>query len=683
MPSLAVRSFAPRVALVLLLALVLTLRLPLPQTPAVHTAPISAGPLREAADSHPVINQSGCVFLPDLSQPQPFACGDSNGGVQFAYVGQPVGLNLTVSDPAGFPMNVTVWWDAHLGTTGGTLRPELTNASAITSLEVIPTGPNQPVRLALNWTYWSVGAPIGFYNGYHIYVNVTDAAGYDPFQLPPIVLPWGNFFFDLIVALGNTPPTVEGLQGTYTYQVLPPYSTVPDFVANVTVQDADDDPVVVTWDWGDGNVTVNRTSPAGDGVYLSVTHHYELNLSITPWIYDFILNLGVDDGVAGHNNTNATYIQYYVGLDAPPSVTVVEPTGVERLVVGRSVTFVGLVSDFEGDPMLYYWDFGDGVNTSTLGPVTDGSVSVNHVYAHDGNYSALLWATDGLEKRLCLGTNCSRTHWMNSTKTVHINPNLAPEVSRLTISSNPYRYGVPAAFSIGTFDFDRDPLVVTWDFGDNGTLVFNRTADNVTANALSQSHTYAQWGDPASNYSYNVTAWVDDGQGHNISRSTTIFIGSNNRPPALDPGLILTNRTLYVNDTFALRVNVTDTEGDSVRISVDFGDGTPALLPDPMFNGTLYLNHSYAEARAFTINLTATDGKIFVFLDNRTGMPNATAFPRPLRLSIVVDVLPQPTVERPEPWTWWDYVTLSAVLGIPAAYFVRAGYIRRQERKED
>lgn len=632
-----------------------------------------------------MINASGCVYFPDASAPTPFACGESNGGLQPAYVGRPVGLNLTLSDPDGSPINVTVWWDVHLNDTVWPIRPEPTNVSAVQNFTVTPTGPNQPVNLSTNWTFQTVGRPVGgIYSGFGVFVNLTNANGYDPLPTFPgcTSLPWGNCYFEIAVVAGNEPPSLTGLQGSYTYKVVFPGWRVPDFEANVTIQDADDDPVVVTWDWGDGAVTVNRTPPAGAGVSVVVTHRYALHLNLTPWVYAFVLNVTVDDGVAGHNTTAAgsASIEYYVGLDAPPSPMILQPTGVERLVAGRNVTFVGILSDFEADAMIYYWDFGDGSNTSYSQLLVNGTVSTNHVYAREGNYSALLWATDGLDKRLCLGTDCSRTHWVNSTKDVRIEPNSPPTAS-LTIILNPARYGSPAAFAVTTYDPDGDSITVRWDFGDNATA-FNQTTEGRIQNDILQEHVYTTWGDPAHDFTFEVTARIDDGQGHRLSRSTRIFIGSTNMPPSLTPTITFLNRTVHTNETFQLRLDVSDPDGDAVNLTVDFGDGSLIRFPHE-FNTTLWLNHSYQAAGTHAINLTATDGMLYVFFDNTTGRPNSTAISHVVQMSILVDIAPREVIAGPEPWTWWDFATLSVVLGLPSAYLARSAYLRREERRAD
>ncbi len=665
-----------------------------PILPGAYTAPgrpASVGDVAASATFHPKINASGCVFLPVLASPLPLACGEGNGGIQLAYVGQPIGLNLTVSEPYGLPINVTVWWDVQLNFSTYPYLPEPVNASAVQYFDVVPAGPNQTVEIRAQWAYSAPGRNVGgMYPAYHVYVNATSSSGYDAFRQGALLgcfLPWGNCYFDIAVAAANAAPSVEGLEGSYRFSVSAPDWTVPEFTANVTVEDPDDDPVNVTWDWGDGTVTVNRTPPARSGVVVLVAHRYILALNATPWLYNFTLNLSVDDGVAGHNTTVPISVEYYVGLDQPPSPTIVKPTGVERLVTGRNVAFVGLLSDYEGDPMFYYWDFGDGRNTSLVGPVQAGSVSVNHTYAAEGNYSVLLWASDGLDKRLCFGTDCTRTHWVNSTKKLHVDAN-SPPVASLTVSSRPSSYGHPAGFAIAIYDVDGDPMTVTWDFGDEAlvgadALSVNKTPEGVIQNDLTQNHTYTQWGDPAQNFTFNVTVWADDGQGHNVSRSTEIFIGSDNMPPLITPGLFLSNETAWTNAPFRLEVNITDPDGDPVDLAVDFGDGSPVAQFLAQRNGTVALNHSYADADTYTVNITATDHKLYVFIDNRTGLPNWTAIPHDVDVSLSILVEVPPVVKAPEPWTWLDYTTLAIVLGLPSAYLVRSAYLRRQERAED
>ncbi len=335
--------------------------------------------------------------------------------------------------------------------------------------------------------------------------------------------------------------------------------------------------------------------------------------------------------------------------------------------------------------MLYYFDYGDG-NVSTRQTLDhNGTVTSSHAYELPGSYDLTLWVTDNLTKELCLNltANCTTTasHWASIFVPLLVYVNRAPIID-LTVSSAPGVAGKLAEFSLATFDKDLDNLTVTWSFGD-GTWAFNWTGGGSESTTVVQAHNYTHWGPPP-NYTYIVTVWADDGMGHNVTATTEIFVGSANEPPQVSAVLLLTNNTVHANDTFTLRINASDPEGDPIWISVDWGDGNVTADTNqtmmPGVNYTLTLSHSYRFLGKYTINVSVTDRMIWVER-NATGalitLPHEAWVGAPVTVEAA---LPPPPSED---WNWVDYVTLTLVLAIPVALAVRAGHQRYLERRED
>lgn len=645
--------------------------------------------MHTAAGSNPIIDQGGCSYVPDASNPQIFPCSPNYQSVRFGYVGAPIELALNVSSPTGSSLTVTIWWEAFVRHDVSPFVPGLANASAVQSFDLTPPGAGVPVHLVTNWTYESLSnhTIVGGKSSYYlVYVNVTSASGYDAFSMNGCnLLPYGNCFLQIAVAV-NSAPQLMGVNSAYTYVLPPPDPVIPEFSIDASVQDLDNDPVVVTWNWDDGNVTVNRTGPAGEWTWVNVSHTYSFPLDISPRNIYYHLNVSIDDGIPTHNVSLETLIYFYIGPDMMPrNLTFISPSLGSIWLTNVSVPIESHMEEPEGEPMIYFWDFGDG-NVSPQGALPqNGSASTAHAYTEPGNYSLTLWATDGIDKELCLNltANCTTTisHWASSSVVVRVILNRPPRIS-LTIASNPGVARRDAVFAVALRDLDGDNLTVTWSFGDKTWAVNRSSAPNYED--VIQVHNYTRWGDPPS-YTFQVVVWVDDGWGHNVTNATEIFVGSENMPPLVSAELLLANNTVRANDTFWLRVNVSDPEGDSVWINVDWGDGNVTTgtndTMQPGANYTLAVSHSYWSIGNYTINVTATDHMVWVRKDAATG--DLITLPHEVQVGAVVDVeaaLPPPVSQE---WTWVDYVTLGAVLAIPVAAAVRAGYRRHLERKED
>lgn len=657
-----------------------------------------------SAGLHPVINSNGCAYAPDASGSDSFPCLPNYQTTKFAYVGVPLRLDLDVSSPDGSAINVTVWWDAKLNPLIVPFPAEPVNKSAVNYSDIPAGTPGATSHLSFEWSYPSLSPnPIvgGKSSYYSVFVNLTGPNGYDPFDYvrpcpstaTPSV-PTGYCMFKVAVAI-NSAPKLSGVSNAYTIQLPPPNPVIPAFNLSASIQDSDNDAVVVTWNWDDGNVTVNRTEPAGVSVYVNVSHTYSFPLNVSPRNFYFHLNVSVDDGFPGHNVTAEVLIYYYVAYDAmPTSLQILSPDAGSSWEIDATVPIEASFEEPEGEPMIYYFDYGDG-NASpqrTVVPTGAATVTDSHAYPAPGDYNITLWVTDNVTKELCLNltANCTTTtsHWATIFAPIHVYLNRAPIID-LTISSAPGVAGKLAEFSLATLDRDKDNLTVTWSFGD-GTWAYNWTGGVNESRMLMQAHNYTHWGPPP-NYTFTVTVWADDRMGHNVTTSAEIFVGSANEPPQVSAVLLLANNTVHANDTFSLRINVSDPEGDPINITVDWGDGNVTSVANdtmmPAVDYTLTLTHSYWFLGNYTINVSVRDfdrfsGEPMIWVEkNDTGaliiLPHNPWVGAPVTVEAA---LPPPESEA---WNWVDYVTLAIVLAIPVAAAVRTGYSRYLERRED
>jgi len=170
----------------------------------------------------------------------------------------------------------------------------------------------------------------------------------------------------------------------------------------------------------------------------------------------------------------------------PPIAAISGPAG--AVAEGDAVNLSAAASlDPNGTVVGFAWDFGDGA--------TDAGVSVTHVYAQDGTYTARVTVTDND------GLTGTRTF------VVHVT-NVAPVIGALADAS----VSVGASYSAtGSFaDPGADTWVASVDFGDGSpTTPAVLDVRNFTIN-----HTYAAAG------VYTVTVQISDGTATSLSTHT-------------------------------------------------------------------------------------------------------------------------------------------------------------------
>ena len=163
----------------------------------------------------------------------------------------------------------------------------------------------------------------------------------------------------------------------------PPESVITSPAGNVTIlegesvffegtaDDPDGDPVTVLWDFGDG----------GSSTALSPSDHTYDN----PGTYNVTFTATDDQGLS--DPTPDTRTITVEGANQPPEGVITSPAGNVTIDAGGSVSFAGMASDPDGDPVTVLWDFGDGVTSTQMSPG-------NHTYDNPGTYNVTFTATD-------------------------------------------------------------------------------------------------------------------------------------------------------------------------------------------------------------------------------------------------------------------------------------------------
>lgn len=216
--------------------------------------------------------------------------------------------------------------------------------------------------------------------------------------------------------------------------------------------------------------------------------------------------------------------------------------------------------DADRDNLSYAWDFGDGTSGEGKSPT--------HEYAKPGNYRASVVVDDNS------GLSCS-----SSVDLVNIVLNKAPIADAgkdLSICTD----------SVANFDAsgssDDEALKYSWDFGDGSVGTGAKT-----------KHTYEKAGQ------YTAVLSVDDGRGMPCSIAQNKVTVKVNSGPVIK---VEDAKASCVGDTVAFTADASDADGDSLKLTWDFGDGT-------VQTGGTSVSHKYTKGGFYPVTVTADDGR--------------------------------------------------------------------------
>jgi len=301
---------------------------------------------------------------------------------------------------------------------------------------------------------------------------------------------------------------------------------------------SDPDGTIVSyfWNFGDG------TNATG----MTVNHSYT-----DDGTYTVTLTVTDDDGAINLTTSTKTV------LNRSPVAMFTESA--ETVYTNDIISFNASVSyDIDGTISNYFWDFGDGTNTT--------GVIVSHSYADDGAYVVTLTVTD----------NDSATGSTTATKIVLNRPPVASfSESAETVNTNQVIHFNASA------SYDPDGTIVSylWNFGDGSN-----------ATGVAVDHSYVDDGI----YTVTLTVMDDDGASNSVSATKTVL----NRPPVAS--FTESAETVYTSEAISFNASTSyDPDGTIVSYFWNFGDSTNAT--------GVTANHAYADDGVYTVTLTITD----------------------------------------------------------------------------
>lgn len=336
----------------------------------------------------------------------------------------------------------------------------------------------------------------------------------------------------------------------------------------------DDDgttPLEYRWFWGDGQSTAWSSSG-------TAYHSYVASGKYETWVA--VREAGPSNGFDDSFQTSAQVTVLVYGSNLPP-------TGVSFTYAplnpdaGTYVTFTATATDPEGDPLYYFWDFGDG--NSGSGQTTEYQFGV------DGTFGVTLSVTD-----MKYGQG---TRPVQAGQAVPVSANYAPTIA---VGDFPNKWvGDSNVYDVAGSD-PEDALRYTWFWGDGDVSV---------TTVPTASHTY----DVRSTYTLKV--WADDLTGipgHNVSDTGSVHVyKATNDAPSIS-SFKVSDKTAFTWQSLVFTCEASDADGDAMTFTVAFGDGTPNFVGTVGINSgqemTVLAQHAYTGGGSKTATLLVSDG---------------------------------------------------------------------------
>jgi len=292
----------------------------------------------------------------------------------------------------------------------------------------------------------------------------------------------------------------------------------------------------------------------------------------------------------------------WVGVDDPSSVggdslqsgdvADGESTSFRVIVDGPAeVSFDWRVSSEAGHDFLIFTVDGAGETDSLSGLVTWDSQE----YVIGNGAHTLEWT---YSKDSATSMNAD-SGWVDNLQVVRIT--LPPVIELASSYLAPYN-GEFLISPASLEDEDSDHLDVWYDWGDGSPLTKGDPGDDYSA-----SHVYTSLDE------FTLTAYAADDQNHNVSATATVEVISTNwRPQILAVLLEPSDSSVSPGEPVWFNVTVSDIEGDTVTVTLDFGDGTGSeseSTAEPGIPVELSFSHSFEYGRdsPYEVIVTAVD----------------------------------------------------------------------------
>ncbi|UCE80732.1 MAG: PKD domain-containing protein, partial [Methanobacteriota archaeon] len=409
-------------------------------------------------------------------------------------------------------------------------------------------------------------------------------------------LPWIWFRLEPVVdrkPVFNVPP-----ETMYTA-----YEGVPE-PFEIAVSDDEGSPLDVVFNYGDGDSDpVSLTGDTTKAQWANVTHTYDTAGTYT-------LNVSLTDGFTEDDVVRYLYREATVEvlgvLNEPATIDQVTRDPPSPVYIDQEVTWSATATDPDsgtmGTGLKFTWDWGDDTySVETFATVPDGTPVTSeqtHSWSVPSVYEVRVSVYDeyGSED----GDHNKTTDPYSYT--VILNQDPEDPVVQPIIGP----VGVPVECVASSSDPDLEDLRFTWEW-DDGTFDVETLTPAYAGEMLTSIVTH-EW---SAEGFYDVTVWVEDEAGHNVSTAVVAEITTGNLPPGAI-NLDWSPKPIYVGVNTTFNVSAVDAEGDAIAFTVDLGDGnTTSATTDGGITTRQYweFHHTYELEGSYIVNITAEDAE--------------------------------------------------------------------------
>ena len=365
------------------------------------------------------------------------------------------------------------------------------------------------------------------------------------------------------------------------------------------------DKVEYTFDWGDG--TSSTTSLVASGTSASASHKWTVASGSTKTFSVRAKAADESGAVSSWSSTLSVTITGPAPAPTPENNPPAAPSVPSGSTSGSSGTYYSYSTKATdpdmGDKVEYTFDWGDGTSSTTSLVASGTSASASH------KWTVASGSTKTFSVRAKAADESGAVSSWSSTLSVTItgpaDANSPPTVPTISGPTSGYS-GTSYWYSAKATDPEGNKILYTFDWGD-GTTSTTSMIDSGTSISISHKWTTAK------TFSVRVKAADERGKESGwstpLSVTTTSLAGGNN-PPAT-PSIPSGDMAGDTGMTYSYSTKAIDPDGDQVKYTFDWGDGTTSTTSQVSSGTSVSASHSWTVApgttKTFSVRAKATD----------------------------------------------------------------------------
>jgi len=251
--------------------------------------------------------------------------------------------------------------------------------------------------------------------------------------------------------------------------------------------------------------------------------------------------------------------------NSPPGTPTV-PIGPMSGVVGTSYSYSTSSNDPNGDQVKYTFYWGDGSASYVKLSPSGATVSASHIWKANGAYNVYVKAIDSKYAASPLSSITQVT----IGQVVANRPPVTPSIPSGPTSGTS---GTSYAYSTSATDPDGNKVKYTFSWGDGTTTTAGPIDSGISATG---SHAWTVASGTSKTFSVTVIATDSNGLSSGLSNTLSVTIAgpaAANHPPAT-PSIPDGELIPLSGQTYSYSTKATDPDGDQVKYTFDWGDGT-------------------------------------------------------------------------------------------------------------